>query len=233
MRTVRRRQTAPVGIDLGWRLLSDGCLRVALWHDDQGNEGELRLPANMLGRWRHATDLRLVRDVTFNAAIALLRDWLKTNADILPAWLSEHAGTIHSWKSQARLAGLVNRWRAPLAFLATRLSSPSSKASSSSQKGGLGRRTTRAGGSRTSTSMTGSPLSMQTSSTTATTCTVTSQRTCASAIAAATSKILAGPPSQSGQRPRATPTPNRSIRRHAAIKGSLPWAPWPSISWRP
>lgn len=106
-----RSETGAVGIDLGWRLLPCGGLRVAYWHDDAGRNGELRIPADVVSCWRHADELRSLRDRLFNEARADLLAWLAANQALVPAWLTEQSDTLSQWRSQARLAALVIRWR--------------------------------------------------------------------------------------------------------------------------
>lgn len=96
-------QTGTVGVDLGWRILPrDGSLRVAYAVGDDGVEDELVLPADDIGRWRKAEDLRSIRDRHFNACRDRLAEWLSVHAESLPDWLRERSASIRQWRSEAR-----------------------------------------------------------------------------------------------------------------------------------
>jgi hypothetical protein len=108
-----------VSIDVGWRVTGDdgktprpdGSMRVAYWKGSDGAMGELTLPADWMTQMRKTEDIQSIRDKEcFNPARDRLAEWLLTAADV-PAWLRERAETLSQWKSQARLAALVIRWR--------------------------------------------------------------------------------------------------------------------------
>ena len=99
------------GIDMGWRHLPDGSLRVAYVEGSDGYAEELRLPAEWLEAWQHAESLQSIRDREFALALARLRAWLAVQEE-LPEWLREATETLAQWRSPARLAGLAIRWRA-------------------------------------------------------------------------------------------------------------------------
>lgn len=105
---VRPMTRGTVALDVGWRSLPDGDLRVAVWRDDAGKTGELRIPKRLLDRLRKTQDLREIRDRMFNDAVAAFRE-RDTKHD--PDWLAEATETIHQWRSAARLAALALRWR--------------------------------------------------------------------------------------------------------------------------
>lgn len=96
------------GIDLGWRSMGSRGLRVAYLVGDDGYEEELMLPRRWVKALRHAESLQSIRDREFNAARFLLREW---RSDDHPAWFLEATATLRQWRSPARLAGLVLRWR--------------------------------------------------------------------------------------------------------------------------
>jgi hypothetical protein len=108
-----------VSIDVGWRITGDdgktprpdGSMRVAYWKGSDGAEGEVTLPYRwMYGMWK-TRDLQSIRDKKhFNPMRDRLAEWLKATPGV-PAWLAERTLTLPQWKSQARLAGLVLRWR--------------------------------------------------------------------------------------------------------------------------
>lgn len=108
-----------VSIDVGWRITGDdgktlrpdGSMRVAYWKGSDGAEGEVTLPARWLAGMRKTEDIQSIRDKQcFNPMRDRLAEWLR-KATVVPAWLRERTATLYQWKSQARLAGLVLRWR--------------------------------------------------------------------------------------------------------------------------
>jgi rubrerythrin len=92
------------GIDLGWRMVSQG-LRVAYLMDVQGKQEELILPHRMLNVFEKCEDLRSIRDRNFNAAKSELVNWLKLHPGILDG------ENIEQWHSPGRLAHLVDGWQ--------------------------------------------------------------------------------------------------------------------------
>ena len=113
--TLRTGLTKPVapggacGIDLGWRLMEDGSLRVAYIVGDDDRNEQLALPADLLGRIAHSDDIQAIRDDAFNHRIAELRAWM-AKIDV-PAWLAEATTGIAQWKAKSRLASLLSRWQ--------------------------------------------------------------------------------------------------------------------------
>lgn len=100
-----------VGIDLGWRLLKDGSLRVASWIGDDGGEDELCIPADQLPWFEEPSRLRGHRDDLFNRHHPLLRDWIREqDATLLPEWFRERTRTLPHWRSAEALAALVRTW---------------------------------------------------------------------------------------------------------------------------
>jgi len=107
-----------VSIDVGWRVTGDdgktrrkdGSMRVAYWKGSDGNEGELALPGHWMSGMRKTEDIQSIRDKNMNKMRADFVEWFK-NQKNLPDWLREAARTVAQWKSQARLARLVIRWR--------------------------------------------------------------------------------------------------------------------------
>lgn len=100
-----------VGIDVGWRLLGDGSLRVASWVATDGEKGELVIPAEGVSRWHKADSLQAIRDGMLNTIMEVAGEVRRLAATSEGEWLREDAKTLHLWKSEARLAGLVLRWR--------------------------------------------------------------------------------------------------------------------------
>jgi hypothetical protein len=95
-----------VAVDVGWRILGEGegrRLRLAVWKGDDGDSGELVLPADHLRMWLKARELQSLRDRLFNGARDRLAGWLAAN--VLP--LAPH---LSQWRSPQRLAELVRCW---------------------------------------------------------------------------------------------------------------------------
>jgi hypothetical protein len=97
-------------IDFGWRVLETGDLRVAYAVGSDGHREELIIPAARLARWRKPPSLQSVRDQNFDIAKAGFVQWLAAEPEV-PDWLGEATATLGQWRSPARLAGLVIRWR--------------------------------------------------------------------------------------------------------------------------
>ncbi len=114
-----------VGVDLGWRQMPGGLLRVAMLEGSDGHREEITLPPEVLAGLLVPEGLRSTRDQNFEAVRghagrpanderpALppcgLVKWLAENEH--PDWLREATATLAQWRSQSRLAALVLRWR--------------------------------------------------------------------------------------------------------------------------
>lgn len=109
-RSTRVSTRGMIAIDVGWRKMANGDMRVATWVDDAGGVGALRVPARLLERWAKVHDLRSIRDRAFNAERDALRAWL-ADTPTVPEWLRKTASHLHAWRSTARLASLALRWR--------------------------------------------------------------------------------------------------------------------------
>jgi len=104
-----RAMEGTVGVDIGWRIRPDGSLRVAYWMGTDGGEGEVALPAACVAGQQKVRDLRSIRDEHFNVARIMLVAWMKGRN--VPTWLREKTPLLSAWRSTARLAGLLIRWR--------------------------------------------------------------------------------------------------------------------------
>jgi len=102
-------ESGRVGIDVGWRIRPGGDLRVAYWHDHDGQSGELCLPAGWLEQMQKTRDIQSIRDMRFNAALAAIVRRLAVLA--VPDWLREATQNLASWRSAGRLAAVAIRWR--------------------------------------------------------------------------------------------------------------------------
>jgi hypothetical protein len=105
------------GIDVGWRTMEDGSLRVACLVDGDDRQEELRIASERIEHlWNRPDELRSQRDLAFNAAMTRLMTWMDgagvPDAGVyLPDWLAVRRPHMHAWRSQAQLAGLTLRWR--------------------------------------------------------------------------------------------------------------------------
>lgn len=103
-----------VGIDIGWRIAQPGFpLRVAYWYGSDGRHGEVLLPVEWLAGMRKVEDIQGIRDTNFDVIRARLAPHLAALAAAgkLPDWTREAFENLAQWKSQARLARLMIRWR--------------------------------------------------------------------------------------------------------------------------
>lgn len=111
--TIRTEQSRPMavsglcGVDLGWKLLEDGRLRVAYWQGDDGHAGQLTIDPS---GWRKEADLQSIRRGNFNDVRGELIKWLEAHPD-RPSWLTKATENVHQWRSFARLCRLVDDWQ--------------------------------------------------------------------------------------------------------------------------
>jgi hypothetical protein len=98
-----------LAVDVGWRQLEDGGLRVAYWVG--GKTGEICTPVEIIQGLRKCEDLQEIRDKAFNEIRDRLAVFLGVSQALTPAWLVEATEHLDQWKSEARLAALAVRWR--------------------------------------------------------------------------------------------------------------------------
>lgn len=97
------------GIDVGFRMIPEEGLRVAVVHGSDMATSDLILPSDWMGEMRRVEGIRSIRDTNFNDAKASLKAWLgQVKAEV---WFREETEALHQWHSQGRLAGLVLKWR--------------------------------------------------------------------------------------------------------------------------
>lgn len=95
------------GIDIGWRAAPNG-LRTAFLSDGNSVES-LVLPPAITQRFEKADQIRSGRDRDFDRIRGELSSWMKGAS--LPEWLSEACATLSHWRSPAKLAKVILRWR--------------------------------------------------------------------------------------------------------------------------
>jgi hypothetical protein len=111
---VPRRGVGTLAVDVGWRKLPDGDVRVAYMVDDAGAEREVRLESEragggVLSGLRKVEDLQSIRSKLQNELVAALREWLASA--LLPEWLRESTAGLAQWRSPGRIARLRASWR--------------------------------------------------------------------------------------------------------------------------
>lgn len=99
-----------VALNLGWRVLNDGGVRVGYWVGDDGAQGEFQVPADIVSELRFNRSLQSIRDERLDRIKVRLAEWIKQQQD-LPAWLPQMAAKLTAWRSQPRLAKLFRFWR--------------------------------------------------------------------------------------------------------------------------
>lgn len=99
-----------VAVDVGWRVMPDGGLRVGYALGSDGWSLDMRCPERTRGALRTANGLRSLRDREFNAARDRLADWLE-EAPHVPVWMRERTRTIRRWRSPEALRRLCEDWR--------------------------------------------------------------------------------------------------------------------------
>jgi hypothetical protein len=122
---VQRSEGAVVGMDVGWRSMSGGSLRVAVFEVMGGHqlppehEGirslgagqyEVVVPSSWRGVWENIEKRQSIRDRDFNAAKESVVTFLRLHPEMSEV-LGVEPGNVARWKAPARLAGLVHTWR--------------------------------------------------------------------------------------------------------------------------
>ena len=101
--------THTVGVDVGYRAMPGGVQRVAVAIGSDGARHELTLSERIIGAFSSAEEIASTRDMLFNEAVASLKTWMA--AAERPAWLVERLATLASWRSNRRLAKVIEEWR--------------------------------------------------------------------------------------------------------------------------
>ena len=99
-----------VAVDIGWRLMDDGGVRVAYMRDDDGVEREVRVDPGVLSGLRKVEDLASIRDKTMNAMMTQLGPWLEAHTGMMPAPMFEEIRHFAKWRAPGRFVALLRRW---------------------------------------------------------------------------------------------------------------------------
>lgn len=97
-----------IALDTGWRKVLEG-LRVGYWSDSNEKFGQILLDNHFIEGMKKCNDIQSIRDNNFNQAVKSLILWIEKTD--LPDWFKEYTQYISKWKSQAKLAWLVIKWR--------------------------------------------------------------------------------------------------------------------------
>ncbi len=104
-----RQEVGEVGVDIGYRSIDDGRIRVAYAVGSDGQQYELTLPPDLVRALKHNEELQSLRDQKFDVVRASLLEWLKVSS--IPEWLKDETTTLVHWRSIFRLSQLVHMWR--------------------------------------------------------------------------------------------------------------------------
>ena len=102
-----------VALDIGWRRLADGSLRIAAWHDNVGDAGIwVLVPADIEASLTHVASLQSLRDQRLDAVRADLVAWTREHPwpATWPEPLRRRLTTLARWRSPMRLALLWRHW---------------------------------------------------------------------------------------------------------------------------
>lgn len=97
-----------VGIDIGWRKMPAGGIRVAYWYGTDGAHGELVIPDQVIQRKGKSDSLQGIRDRERNEVSALWRAWLQEVPDSHPVRVA--ATAMHQWLQIRRYVSLYRLW---------------------------------------------------------------------------------------------------------------------------
>lgn len=105
---VQKPRGTTLAVNLGWRNLLDGGLRVAYAVDSNGREEEIRVPPAYPSGVAHVDSIRSIRDRLFEAAKSALKSWLADEDH--PVWLDEATRWAEQWRSPKKLVFLLRDW---------------------------------------------------------------------------------------------------------------------------
>jgi len=109
-RPVLHARAEAVGIDIGWRKLDNGDIRIAYWYGSDGQEGELSIPERVYQRKEKADSLHAICDRTRNEMSLEWRTWMQQFVlDDHPLRIA--AKDMHLWVKMWRFAKLARLWQ--------------------------------------------------------------------------------------------------------------------------
>lgn len=100
-----------VAVNVGWRKMPGGDIRVATALGEDGQEWELRIDNRIVSGLEKVESLASIRDRAFDAIKVRLASWLKQDGVSVPAWMTATTSHLAQWKSILRLTSLVYRWK--------------------------------------------------------------------------------------------------------------------------
>lgn len=114
--------TGAAALNLGWRTMPDGSMRVGFVVDEHGTiasgdtsptaiRSDLRLPAELVRRMKYPRELQSIADTHFDVARDTLAAWAREHDEVIPEWMPEMILHIAQWRAHGRLARLVSKWR--------------------------------------------------------------------------------------------------------------------------
>lgn len=104
----RKGDRIAVAVDVGWRMLPDGSVRVAYWRGEDGRHDQFVLTARQLEGLTKADSIRAIRDRAQNTMSAGVAKFLADTKT--PPWLTEATHGFHLWKSHKRFYRLRDQW---------------------------------------------------------------------------------------------------------------------------
>lgn len=115
----RRNDGIAVSVDVGWRPLPDGSMRVAYWRGEDGRHDQLVLTPWQLSGLSKGDSIRSIRDRAINALRSGLISWIDAlpQAD-RPPWLIEARRRMPGWEAPWRFARLIKQWQCDDGFTA-------------------------------------------------------------------------------------------------------------------
>lgn len=103
-----------VAVHVGWRKLSGGGLRVAMWRGSDGETGELIIPHRRLTSRDKCSSLQSIRDTKYEKVKRVVAKWVDRAArrgQEVPEFLKEARQHMLQWRSIERMHKLLEKWR--------------------------------------------------------------------------------------------------------------------------
>lgn len=110
----RQTDDSLVAVHVGWRKLSGGGLRVAMWRGSDGKFGELIIPPDRVKYRSMPNGLQSIRDKKFEKVKRVLAKWIDRavkRGTAVPEFLTKARETMRLWKSIQRMHDLLLQWR--------------------------------------------------------------------------------------------------------------------------